>query len=164
MRPLIGMLLAGATALGAAAGAAERAEAAFTFNFEQQGADVVATGSGSIDLAGLSFIDNVPLPDSGVSADKAIAGVAGRVAAYAGIAGPVSFGAGGHFIASIGGGDAVAVNGADHNSGGPGGLRLGLRSVEQHGVRRRDLRIHWAVARKVRLDLGRRDRRGQLHG
>jgi hypothetical protein len=162
MRPLIGMLLAGATALGAAAGAAERAEAAFTFNFEQQGADVVATGSGSIDLAGLSFIDNVPLPDSGVSADKAIAGVAGRVAAYAGIAGPVSFGAAFYRFHRRRRRGRRQWRGP--YSGGPGGLRLGLRSVEQHGVRRRDLRIHWAVARKVRLDLGRRDRRGQLHG
>ena len=111
MRPLlrrlalIRTLLAGAAALGAAG----RAEAAFTFTFQQQGADVVAIGSGSIDLAGLSFVDDVVLPDSGVSADKAIAGVAGAVAVYAGITGPASFGRGGHSVASIGGGDAVAV-------------------------------------------------------
>lgn len=113
MPRLVRMLLAGAAALGAAAGTAGRAEAAFTFTFEEQGADVVAIGSGSLDLASLSFVDDVVLPDSGVSAEKAIAGVAGDVSVYAGIAGPASFGAGGHFVASMGGGDAVAVNGSD---------------------------------------------------
>jgi hypothetical protein len=113
MRRLVRMLLAGAAALDMAAGTAGRAEAAFTFTFEQQRADVVAIGHGSVDLADLSPVGEQVLADSGVSADKAIAGVAGAVAVYAGITGPASFGSGGHFDASIGGGDAVAVNGSD---------------------------------------------------
>ena len=76
-------------------------------------------------MAGLSFVDDVVLPDSGVSADKAIAGVAGAVAVYAGITGPASFGRGGHSVASIGGGDAVAVNGADGFLGVPLGYVSG---------------------------------------
>ena len=95
------------------AGTGGRAEAAFTFAFHEQGADVVATGSGSIDLAGLSRAGEVVLRDSGVSAQNAIAGVAGTVAVYAGIMGPGGFGPGGHIVASRGGGDAVAVNGSD---------------------------------------------------
>jgi PEP-CTERM motif len=125
MRRLIRMLLAGAAALGAAAGTAGQAEAAFTFAFRQQGADVVAIGNGSVDLAGLSPIGEQVLADSGVSAEKAIAGVAGAVAVYAGIAGPASFGAGGHFVASLGGGDAVAVNGSDGFLGVPLGYVSG---------------------------------------
>lgn len=52
------------------------------------------------------------LPASGVSAQDGLAGVAGMVAVYAGIMGPLNFGAGGHVVASTGGGDAVAINGA----------------------------------------------------
>jgi hypothetical protein len=122
MRRLIRMLLAGAAALGGTAG---RAEAAFRFTFEQQGADVVAIGNGSVDLAGLTLIGEDVLNDSGVSAANALAGVAGVVAAYGKIAGPASFGTGGHVVASMGGGDAVAVNGADGFLGVPAGYASG---------------------------------------
>ena len=50
------MLVTGAVALGTVAGTGGRAEAAFIFTFQEQGADVVAIGSGSVDLAGLSRI------------------------------------------------------------------------------------------------------------
>ncbi len=76
-RRLITTLLAGVTALGAAAGSGGRAEAAFTFTFQQEGADVVATGSGSVDLADVSRTGEDVLPASGVSAQNAVAGVAG---------------------------------------------------------------------------------------
>ena len=113
MRYFIRMLLTGAAALGTVAGTGGRGEAAFIFTFQEQGAEVVATGTGSVDLAGLSRIGEDVLPASGVSAQNAVAGVTGTVAVYAGITGPGSFGPGGHVDASRGGGDAVAVNGSD---------------------------------------------------
>ena len=61
-------------------------------------------------------------PTSGVSAKDALAG---EGEAYAGIMGPASFGSGGHFVASTGGGDAVAVNGADGFLGVPVGYGSG---------------------------------------
>jgi hypothetical protein len=109
------MLLTSGTVLGTIAGTSGSAEAAFTFTFLEQGADVVATGSGTIDLAGFTKPPSGPmgLDDSGVRAQTALTGIAGTVRVYAGIAGPSSFGSGGPKIASKGGGDAVAVNGAD---------------------------------------------------
>jgi hypothetical protein len=90
----------------------DRAEAAFTFTFKEQGDDVVAIGSGSVDLADLTKTAEDNLPASGVSAQDGLAGVSGMVAVYAGIVGPLNFGAGGHVVASTGGGDPVAINGA----------------------------------------------------
>ncbi len=98
---------------GATAGSCGRVEAAFAFTFREQGADVVAIGSGSIDLAGFSRTGEEVLLASGVSAQNAVAGVAGIVAVYHAIMGPGSFGVSGPVVASDGGGDAVAVNGSD---------------------------------------------------
>jgi hypothetical protein len=87
------------------------AEAAFIFVFNEQGPNVIVIGSGSLDLTDLSNTAGDDLPASGVSAQDGLARVAGKVAVYAGVAGPLSFGAGGHVAASTGGGDAVAING-----------------------------------------------------
>jgi hypothetical protein len=90
------------------------------FTFLEQGADVVATGSGSINLARFTKPPStIDLHDSGVQARTALTGTAGTVTAYTGIAGPSSFGSGGRTIAFLGGGDAVDVNGADRVLGVP---------------------------------------------
>jgi hypothetical protein len=109
------MLLTSVAALGTIAGTVGSAEAAFTLTFLEQGGDVVATGSGTIDLAGLPPQTPVeqPLKDTGVEARMALTGTAGTVKAYTGITGPSSFGSGGRTNASNGGGDAIAVHGAD---------------------------------------------------
>src|SRR5215469_13107337 len=60
--------LAGSAALGMAVGQSECAYAAFTFTIEEQGADVIVTGSGSINLSGLSPAGTDMLPDSGFEA------------------------------------------------------------------------------------------------
>ena len=88
------------------------AEAAFTFTFLEQGGDVVATGSGSIDLGGLSPVRTDVLPNSGTIPKEAVVGVAGTVSVYSGITGPGSIGPGGFVTASSGGGEAAAVNGS----------------------------------------------------
>jgi hypothetical protein len=108
MQRIIRTLLAGAAALGLATGPAE---AAFIFIFNEEGPDVVAIGNGSLDVTDLSKIGEDNLPNSGVSAQDGLAGVAGMVMAFAGIVGPASFGTSGHIDASKGDGDAVAVNG-----------------------------------------------------
>jgi hypothetical protein len=109
------MLLTSVAALGTIAGTIGSAEAAFTFTFLEQGGDVVATGSGTIDLAGFTKPAGKPmyLHNSGVQARTALTGTAGTVNPYTGITGPSSFGSGGFTIASNGGGDAIAVNGAE---------------------------------------------------
>jgi hypothetical protein len=107
------MLLTSVAALGTIAGSIGSAEAAFTFTFLEQGGDVVATGSGTIDLAG--FPSQTPveqcLQDTGVWAQMGVAGLAGTVLAYVGITGPSSFGSGGFTVASKRSGDTIAVNG-----------------------------------------------------
>ena len=62
MRRLVRMLLTSVAALGTIAGTIGSAEAAFTFTFQEQGTDVVVIGSGSVDLAGLSWIGEGVLP------------------------------------------------------------------------------------------------------
>lgn len=115
MRRRIATLLIGAALLGFPMPAG----AAFVFSFQERGGDIIATGSGSVDLTDLSLIGEDVLPDSGVIAHSAVAGVAGTVAVYSGITGPTGFGPGGHIVASSGGGDAVAVNGSDDFLGVP---------------------------------------------
>ena len=125
MRRLVKTRLASSTVLAMAAGISGHAKAALIFTFQEQGSDVVATGSGSVDLAGLSRSGEDILSASGVSAQNGVAGVAGTVAVYTGIAGPDSFGPGGPVVASSGGGDAVAINGSDGFLGVPLGYVSG---------------------------------------
>jgi hypothetical protein len=109
------MLLTSVAALGTIAGTIGCAEAAFTLTFLEQGSDVFATGSGTIDLVGLPPQTPVEqcLANSGVEARMALTGTAGTVKAYTGITGPSSFGSGAPTNASNGGGDAIAVHGSD---------------------------------------------------
>jgi hypothetical protein len=94
--------------------AARPAAAGVIIDINQVGADVVATGSGSVDLAGLTF--------SFSAADAAgVSGIAGGVAMgpavftpddiYVGVTGPTSFGPGGLAHATSGFGDVFGVNG-----------------------------------------------------
>ena len=112
MHRLVRALLAGAIASSTTATMNRDANAAFTFTFRETTTGVAATGTGSIDLTGLSRIGEDLLPTTGISAQAAIAGVAGTVAVYTGIAGPGGFGIGSPTVASEGGGDSVAVNGS----------------------------------------------------
>jgi hypothetical protein len=88
------------------------AEAGYVVTLTQQGPDVVATGSGPIDLTGLSFLTTDTVyafirpslsaietgPTSFVPLD-----------AYQGTSGPTSFGSGGFTGASSGSGDIVGI-------------------------------------------------------
>jgi hypothetical protein len=91
------------------------AHAAYTVTFAQDGSNVVAIGSGSIDLDGLGFLGSEPFPSAYVFPTDAteVTGPATLAGGdiYSGVGGPVSFGSGGLTSASTGSGDLVGVDG-----------------------------------------------------
>ncbi len=111
--------LAGRTALGVAilAGAnlcSATAWATYVLTIAEQGSNVVATGNGTIDLAGLSlsFSENgVAFIAPGIA--EVATGPTGLepIDVYKGLTGPKSFGIGGPVPASTGSGDAVGIGG-----------------------------------------------------
>jgi hypothetical protein len=94
--------------------AAPPAQAGYVVTLTQEGTDVVATGSGPIDLTGLGF--NFPSgaaafisPDSGAI----FTGPSSTEGVYTGFTGPGSFGSGGGVFASSASGDLVGINAAN---------------------------------------------------
>ena len=86
------------------------AQAGYVVTLTQEGGDVVATGSGPIDLTGLSFVTaksafSVMLPPAG----EIFNGRAGAEDVYRMVTGPGSFGSGGVTFASSGSGDIVGI-------------------------------------------------------
>lgn len=108
-------LAAALLAAGAVAWAVP-AQAGYIVTLTQQGSNVVANGSGSIDLTGLTFLAN---SDHGAAIEP-IAGIilAGPVVPipsfdeYLGFTGPANFGGGSETDASGGSGDLVGIAGA----------------------------------------------------
>jgi hypothetical protein len=84
----------------------QRAQA-YTVTLEQMGADVVANGSGAINLTGLTFAGGAAIGGGGIeaSAGQIITGSPGSASAYTGLNGPTNFGSGGLFNASTSSGD-----------------------------------------------------------
>ena len=116
--------LAGAAGLAMAIGfglCPPPAQAAYTITIEQVGSDVVATGSGSINFDALAVYGD-ELDISLIAAgDGAV--IVGPTAPtddtyYSGITGPITFGAGGEFLADTGGGAIVGLGTFDELSGG----------------------------------------------
>jgi hypothetical protein len=114
--------IGGAAALGAAmvigAGlCAPPAQAAYTLTLEQVGSNVVATGSGTLDLAGLTFLSSATGVSGMTPADGEITvgAVPTSLVIYRLVTGPMSFGGGGVTNASIGSGDNVGIDGLDEN-------------------------------------------------
>jgi VPDSG-CTERM motif len=87
---------------------------AYTVTLEQVGSNVVATGSGAIDLTGLSLVaPNFGNVSAGIApSDGAINVADGFVSAYRGYSGPSSFGTGGVTLTFASSGDAVGINGS----------------------------------------------------
>jgi hypothetical protein len=108
--------LFGLTLLGAA-GLARPAAAVFTVDITQQGGNVVATGSGTIDLTALSACcGSNPPPDITAQLARLSLGANGLVGeAWSGDSfhGPVNFGGGGLFVAGSGTGDHVEMAGSN---------------------------------------------------
>jgi hypothetical protein len=87
---------------------------AYTVTLEQVGSNVVANGSGAINLTGLTF----PIPSLTLAEVNAGDGVIitgphgfGPVDQYTGFMGPPSFGSGGPFAPNTGSGDFVGISG-----------------------------------------------------
>lgn len=108
------MKIAALVAIGALAISAP-AYASYTINVAQVGADVVATGSGSIDFSALTFqgFDFDPANVDASGADMFLVGSAGYGDIYAGASGPTQFGSGGHVAASSSTGGNLASIGVD---------------------------------------------------
>jgi len=86
---------------------------AYKVTLQQVGSDVVATGSGAINLTGLGFFQSGPL-NSLLNATFGVirTGTDGSSADwYTGATGPSTFGSGGQFFPSIGSGDFVGIDG-----------------------------------------------------
>jgi PEP-CTERM motif len=81
-------------------------------DISQVGANVVMTGSGVIDLAGLTFDASGPLPTNGIiwpDAAEIITGAAGSVDLYTGASGPTSMGSGAESLGNTASGDQFGV-------------------------------------------------------
>jgi hypothetical protein len=88
---------------------------AYSVTLQQVGSNVVATGSGTFNLTGLTFLNSANVNGIGVNANSGIisTGPTGSVNVdlYNGFTGPTSFGSGGAFFANTGNGDFVAIQG-----------------------------------------------------
>ena len=80
---------------------------AFTITLEQVGSNVVATGTGAINLTGLTPAGGAAIGGGGIEAStgQIITGSPGSAIAYTGLNGPTSFGSGGLFNPSTSSGD-----------------------------------------------------------
>lgn len=109
--------LGGAAAVGMAllvgAGlSAPPAQAAYTVTLMQQGSNVVATGSGAIDLTGLSFDLGsavTALIDPGIANISTGSTSEDPIDLYTGFTGPTNFGSGNLRFPNSGGGDKVMI-------------------------------------------------------
>jgi hypothetical protein len=107
------MAVAAAT-LGFAAlgGQAQAITAGAVIDITQVGANVVATGSGVIDLSGLTLFESGPLPANGIiwpAVGEVIVGAAASIDDYTGASGPASMGSGVETVGSTASGDQFGV-------------------------------------------------------
>jgi hypothetical protein len=87
---------------------------AYTVTLQQTGSNVVATGSGAINLTGLTKASTLFGGPSGIEADIGfiLTGLpsGGTFDGYFGFTGPMSFGSGGFLAPNTGSGDFVGIN------------------------------------------------------
>jgi hypothetical protein len=93
---------------------APSAQVGYVVDLTQQGSNVLATGSGAIDLTGLGFFESLSeeaelLPDFGVIFTGPTSATV--VDGYAAVTGPSGFGGGATTAASSGSGDFVGIDG-----------------------------------------------------
>jgi hypothetical protein len=111
---------------------APSAQAGYVLTLTQQGSNVIASGSGALDLTGLSLNSAGDTVQAGMNPAFALINTgptsATTVDLYNGITGPTSFGSGFFTPASNGSGDAVAIQGFDDILIVPGGYVSGSLS------------------------------------
>jgi hypothetical protein len=93
-------------------GYASRAQASVIVTMEEVGSDVVLMGSGSLNLAGLSFVGPETI-NSIVYASFGVFGVGPNGASvdlYSGVSGPSSFGSGTAIVSDSGSGDTFSID------------------------------------------------------
>ena len=114
MKPLPKILLA-LTAVAALSLFSVQLAQAYSVTLEQVGSDVVVTGSGPINLSGLTGAGKIDGGSSGVRASLGFIGihpVGGLLPSYDGFTGPTSFGSSQHlFFADASNGNSVAISG-----------------------------------------------------
>src|SRR5205814_10306576 len=102
---------------------------AFTMTLEQVGANVVATGSGAINLTGLTFVQTAGPLGAVIGANlgliETVQTSGAIVDIYSGFTVPTSFGSGGVFLANTGSGDFVGIADSVGNLGVPIGYVSG---------------------------------------
>jgi PEP-CTERM motif len=109
------IFIKGSASLGAAiliGLSAPPARAGYVVDLTQQGSNVVATGSGPIDLTGLTFFSSLGAPSSLINPGEGfiLTGPAPILGdQYTGITGPTSFGGGSIAFAASGSGDEVGI-------------------------------------------------------
>jgi hypothetical protein len=97
-------------------GITQSARANFIAIINQVGTDVVVTGSGTIDLTGLSFFANGSVANAAIIPIQGLLALNhGPIQLYANISGPFSFGSGASTLASSSSGDAVGLDGFGSN-------------------------------------------------
>src|ERR1041385_7840213 len=108
-------------------GITQSARANFIVTINQVGTDVVVTGSGTIDLTGLTFVTSGTLAPNAIEASLGIIQMGGNpnLAQYIGIMGPTSFGSGGLFLANTSSGDFFGIFGLTGNIDVPQGYVSG---------------------------------------
>jgi len=87
---------------------------AYTVTLQQVGSNVVANGSGAINLTGLTFITSVDDVNPGANAALGLIATgpfAASVDAYQGLTGPTDFGSGAPFLPNTASGDFVEISG-----------------------------------------------------
>lgn len=109
-------LVIGTAVLGSGL-SAPPAQAAYIVTLAQEGSNVVATGSGTIDLAGLTLVYPTGVSDRAlVFATAAFISTGPAsftpIASYTGFIGPTNFGMGPLTLANSGSGDIVRISGA----------------------------------------------------
>lgn len=110
---LTAALAASLTLFAASATLPPAARAAYTFMLSQVGADVVASGSGTLNVSALT-LSGTTLFNPTLSPDVGLLELGPRsasVSLYRGISGPASFGGGGQIAPSPASGDAVGLGG-----------------------------------------------------
>jgi hypothetical protein len=112
-RQLFGVAVLGLAALALLLAGNGRVQAGYMVTLLEQNSNVVATGSGTMDLTDLTFLSGGS-GDINITASHAVVGVgpnADGSTVYTGFTGPSKFGSGGQIIANSGSGDDVLIIG-----------------------------------------------------
>jgi hypothetical protein len=136
---------------------AQPAQAGYVVDLTQ-GVNVVASGTGAIDLTGLTPSSTGDLAISGMAPFVAfiITGPfeAASIDVYTGVTGPARFGPGGGQDASSGTGDSVGVEIGTHMLFVPSGYVSEHAPIGHCDLHRRELRQSRRIARNLRMDVG----------